>query len=792
MEKYLPYFRKVAIAGIFLVPFIALIVSSSLFFPFITGKNFLFRFIVEIIFGCWAVLAIYDKKYRPGKSLILYFSTAFVALMALSTFLGVNPERSFWSNYERMEGLVTFLHMVAYFVVLVSLLRTEKIWKTFFNTTLAVSVYLFFYGFLQLSGALNTHQGVRLDATLGNAAYFAIYAVFHIFLALFLYFKEEGFIRWIYPPIAVLGVLVLYYTATRGAILGLIGGAILAGAILFFLSEDKKIKKIGMYVLGVVVLTLALFWFGRNSNFVTSSPVLSRFSSISVNETTTQSRLVIWQMAYEGFKEHPVLGWGPENFNLVFNKYYEPILYKQEQWFDRAHNVFFDRLTSGGILGLVSYLGLFASALYYLLLKRKEIGFSAPESALFVGLLAAYFVHNIFVFDNLISLILFFSVLAYLDRRVDISKEPPVLEEKGNKNKNISQKAEDADFQKSAIAITVVALTFFVVYYVNAKPYAQCRSLLVALNNVGMSGQYYNIGDKAKAKELLESSLNKFKEAINYGTFGVSEAREQLVSIASGVIANQGTELEVKQGFYNFATSQMEDQISKNPLDIRYKVFLGSLYNRGGQFDSAIKVLSEAVAQSPMKQSVYFELASSYLNKKDFAKSEEILKNAFELDKTYDMARIVYAVSLINSGKTKDASALLVEGFGTDVYPDDRLVNAYYNNGEFAMAAAILEELIKTDPSNVDNYTRLAKIYSELRKKDKAIEAYQKAIFILEESLKTNPKNFNVYSTLAAIYSELGMDDKTIEALQRAIEANPAFKEQGEFYIKQVKDGVKP
>src|SRR3989344_3553367 len=86
-------------------------------------------------------------------------------------------------------------------------------------------------------------------------------------------------------------------------------------------------------------------------NFVKNSPVLSRFASINVEETTTKSRFMIWNMAMQGLKERPILGWGQESFNYVFNKYYDPGMYGQEQWFDRTHNIIFDWLIAGGILG---------------------------------------------------------------------------------------------------------------------------------------------------------------------------------------------------------------------------------------------------------------------------------------------------------------------------------------------------------------------------------------------------------------------------------------------------------
>ena len=37
------FLKRLVLVGIFAVPFIPLIVSSGMFFPFITGKNFSFR-----------------------------------------------------------------------------------------------------------------------------------------------------------------------------------------------------------------------------------------------------------------------------------------------------------------------------------------------------------------------------------------------------------------------------------------------------------------------------------------------------------------------------------------------------------------------------------------------------------------------------------------------------------------------------------------------------------------------------------------------------------------------------
>jgi hypothetical protein len=104
-------------AGLFFIPFIAFIVTPSMLFPFITGKNFAFRIIVEIIFALWVLLMFRDKHYRPKFSWILGAFLIFTAVVGTADMFGVNPIKSFWSNFERMEGYLAIFHLLLYFIV---------------------------------------------------------------------------------------------------------------------------------------------------------------------------------------------------------------------------------------------------------------------------------------------------------------------------------------------------------------------------------------------------------------------------------------------------------------------------------------------------------------------------------------------------------------------------------------------------------------------------------------------------------------------------------------------------
>ena len=216
----------------------------------------------------------------------------FVAVLALADIFGENFYRSFWSNYERMEGLIAQLHFWRILFCSPPLLLPSS--GSVFQTSLGVSVVMGIYALLQLAGKLAIHQGnSRLDATLGNATYLAVYMLFHIFIAAMFALRETTgkTMRYVYGAVALLDLFILYHTATRGAILGFLGGAFITSALLIFWNrENRLIRNAAIGIIAVVILSVGSVLVFRNSDFMKNNPVLSRFTSISLTETTTKSR----------------------------------------------------------------------------------------------------------------------------------------------------------------------------------------------------------------------------------------------------------------------------------------------------------------------------------------------------------------------------------------------------------------------------------------------------------------------------------------------------------------------
>ena len=563
--------KSILIVAIFAVLFIPLIGLNNLAFPFITAKAFAFRILIEILGGIWLLLAISDKKYRPRFSWLAVSVLAFIVIITLADIFGVNLHRSFWSDFERMDGLISLLHLTVYFFIVGTLLNTEKIWNSFLNTTIGVSVVLSLLGLLQLAGGMkiNTDAG-RLDATIGNAAYFGAYLLLHIFLVLFMLVRWKGRPRgfYIYGGIAVLHTFILYFTATRSAMLGLLGGIFVATVLIAILERNNKIiRRIAIGgIIGIVVL-IGGFILLRHQPFIKQSPVLGRFTEISLAGAKDQARYYLWSMAIEGFKEKPILGWGQENFKLVFLKHYHPALYNDEIIFDRPHNVVFEWLIAGGLLGLLGYLSLFAATLYYIWFSQKG-NWSVIEKSVLTGFLAGYFINGMFLFDNLTSYTIFFGFLAYIHSRV----LPEYQEEKIRYKLMRKIEREQRDRMKT-FAIPVAVAVLASIYFLNAKAFFAASEYAPAV--------FFYASDPVK-------SLAQFKKALAYDSFGYEKIRQDVAVVATNIKNDLNIDNKIKQDYFDLARDEMEKQIQETPPDAHNFYLLGSLLYSYGKYNEAL------------------------------------------------------------------------------------------------------------------------------------------------------------------------------------------------------------
>lgn len=691
--------KAIVIGGIFAVPFLTLYVENDYFFPFITGKNFWFRIIVDVTFASWVLLALYEPKYRPKWSWLLGGFGALLVVMFFANLFGAHPSSSFWSNFERMDGYVSLVHTFMYFVILGSVMLNEKLWRRLLNVSLAVAFAVALYGLAQYTGVVDGTN--RIDSRLGNAAYMAVYMLFHIFIAFWLFVESKKVhMKMLFALLAIMFTFVLIETGTRGTAIGLaVGVFVMSGYIAIFGKQFKEFRK---YAIGAFVLLLLVvggFVAGKDTDFVQDNKNFRRIANISLEDL--EIRTIIWGTAIQGAAERPLLGYGQSNFNFVFNANYDPRLYAQEQWFDRGHNIFIDWLITGGALGLVAYLSIFVAFVWYLLVRpitRNDESFTVLERGVLLGILAGYFTHNLVVFDNIISYIFFAIILGLVHSRVG-TPIPQIA----------NAKVDNAIITQFATPVLTVVL--FVGMY-----FAHSPGMLAA----------GDIIDGFREPDPLER-LEHFKRAIGRDSFAYQEVVEQLAQQTITIVRDQRVDTDTKDLYASYTEEQINKLIEWKPGDARIHVFAGTYYRSVGRFDQAAVEMARARELSPKKQAVIIQQGFVELSRNNLEAAIKYFEDAFLLDERNLEAREYYAAALIQAGRGEEAIALMDSPKAKIRFArSDYLISNANRAGMTDFLLELFEARVADSPDVVQNWATWAFLQHQNGDKEGALDTLKR------------------------------------------------------------------
>ncbi len=792
LEKYKGFAVYAIWGGIFMLLLTPFVVVKSMYFPYVAGKGFYFRIIVEIIAVLYLFVVAIDKSFLPKRSLTLYVLLGLLLSLCISNIFGPDTYKSFFSNYERMEGFVNVAHLVILFIVSNSVIQTKKSWDYILNFSLITSFLVNAYSVLQLAGYIKINQGgVRVDGPFGNASYLAMYALIHIFIALYFVFRSqtEQYKKIIYIALALFSFYILFMTATRGAMLGLVFGLITSGLFLGIRVQNRETRIFAGIALAVIVFLFAGVFMFKGSSIIKSSDSLTRLSNISLSDSTAMSRFTIWGMSLEGLKEKPIFGWGQENFNYVFNSHYKPSLFTQEEWFDRAHNLVFDWFVTGGLFGGILYLSLFAWAVYYIW-KRED--FEIGEKAVLIGLVCGYFFQNLFVFDNPTSYTLFFLLLAFV-----------------TVGKNFEWKEENERGQISATRyalLSVFALIFlYVSFVITVKPIVTNITLIKTLEEYNNYRAYSNIassmsqnpsnqnlvrGDIVKILENksvpdeIKAILSRFKKGnktdnlgkilseaslesantipelmqkiINQDTFGITESREQFAQLAVSVIREKDFPAEAKEKIYQISKAEMYKHMALSPLNARNYMIGGMFFAETGNLQLSIEHLKKALELSPQKQSIMLQLGAIYAQANMMNEAVEMWKKASELDGRFPTPKIAYAGGLLINNQKEEAMIII-----NDLLKNESDRNALYMNDQFARILPFAKE-------------------------------YKLLVDLLKYRIEKDPDDINRRMSLVVTYFDANMKTDAIKELEEIKTIFPDFSTTADKYIKDIKNGKRP
>lgn len=714
-------------AALILIMFVPVYLDSDFFFPYIFSKALAFRVLVEILLLLWLGY-IYLRKEKIKIDWITIIFAILLIFQFISSIFGENFYFSFWSNIERSEGLLLWLHMFVFFVVVKNFIQTHKSWLVLFEAFFLGAQLVAMLGFLQYLGVdFINKTGLgddRVASTIGNAAYLAGYLLFAFFIGLYLMVIRKN--KWLsiyYILAIILDLFIVVQTGTRGALI-----AFIISVLLFFIYNTFKLtnKKLKYYIVsaGIVFVLFSVFVFlNKDSAFVQNDVALRRITSISLNERTAQTRLMAWGSAWQGFLDEPILGYGQENFSVVFNKYFNPEIYSHagsQVWFDRAHNIFIDHLIAGGIIGFILYT-LFI--LWPLLLVFKKGIWSKEKVAtanfenigdqiIFLAIFS-FIIQGLLVFEAMVTYLPLLMLIAFISY-----KYQSVKYSLGNTNVLLS------------IFIVWFVAIFPVMYIVNIKE-AKAGLDLVAALRLGESDQ--------------AGSMEKYFEVIGRNTSGTNEYRLRAAEALQGFIVNRKFTPYQASEYIDRLEKELNARIESNPKDVPAYLLLMRHYNYVYILDPTKLYKVEELGQkaleySPTRPQIYYELgyADLYLyqwmkDQSDDAKAQQYkdkmianFQKAIDLNNDVDESYVnmIMALLAIGQGDMVQNYFDTMDIMNLDYKREEsvlRMVNSAIHGEDYTWSATFYGWLIEINPNNPDYYIGKALSYANLGKNDLAI-----------------------------------------------------------------------
>ena len=433
--------RGAILAGVALALLTPFVVTPETFYPYSVGKGVWSRALIEVVFALWAALALADPTARPPRSPLLVITGIGVAVAFLAGAAGADFQRSLWSSYERMQGVVDLLHWFAFFTVLVSVLRTPRAWRTLLALNLAagtVLVLLVIARGLDLDppfyGDLPERHSPRFAGPLGNPIFLGAYLAVNAIMALgfaaaaVLHPDATGRAadpagRWraglAWASVAGLHLWGLVLAGSTGAFAGLLAGLAFAAAGFAVLAPGRRRRAAvlaGVLAAGVLTVLAGLLAVdpgGAAAQWI-HHPAVQLLDKLDFDHPSVQGRLAAWRMSLAGFAERPLLGWGPENFDVVFGRFaagYGAVM----EAHDRPHGTVFEVAATAGAAGLAAWLALWAATLGAVWRAARGLAGPIQVLALFAGAaLAAHFVQGLASFDTAASRLQHMLLLAFL------------------------------------------------------------------------------------------------------------------------------------------------------------------------------------------------------------------------------------------------------------------------------------------------------------------------------------------------------------------------------------------
>ena len=654
----------------FLVP---LIMTPWNYELFEFNKMLLVYFFTILIAAAWLIKMIADKKFLFKRSfwdipLVLFFLSQLVSFL-----VSIDRHTSLWGYYSRFNGgLVSiFCYLLLYWAFVNNMDKRKTLYSMFYVLCSATLVAL--YGVAEHFGidAQAWVQDVRnrVFSTLGQPNWLAAWLVAIIPLTwgfalkgekqrLFIIPFRRNPTLWAYPLFIIL-FLCLLYTKSRSGLLGLFAAFIVFWLGLGWINRKRLkaiIKPFLIFTFSFLVLSFVIGtpWtpsiknFSREAGSRPAGQLENQTSAIPSGGTESgEIRKIVWKGALEVWKHNPIFGTGVETF--AYSYYWQRPREHNDvsEWdflYNKAHNEYLNYAATTGTVGLLAYLGLIGTFIFWSLRRifKFKIKNSKIENLLLISLLSGFIsilVTNFFGFSVVAVNLLFFLFPAISFNLI----------QEEHSAKNIVHRKEMLNLtwiQKSFILFSVLCAMYFALR-VAQYWYADVRFALgEKLSKGGQTNQAFT--ELQKAVQIRPEPIYRDELGITAAELAVAAFQQKQATLSAQLtkFAIKESDNALKISSYNvnfwknrtrlfYALAEIDPKYNQEalksllkaytlaPTDAKIAYNLGVLYSKLGQEETALQILEKTVALKPNYDQARYALGLFYEKQGKIDKAKE-------------------------------------------------------------------------------------------------------------------------------------------------------------------------
>ncbi|HYK87131.1 MAG TPA: O-antigen ligase family protein [Acidobacteriota bacterium] len=789
--------------------FLPLVVNEDFYYPYVFLKSILFRLVVQAMVLLYVLLAVTSPPHRPRFNKIIYALLAYFGIMLISSLPGISVSawNSWWGDFTRMGGMITQLHLLAYFLVLTQTLKQERDWLVLFTASLFFGTIMGLTGlvqYLDLNFIFGSSLRGRIQGATGNPIFFGVQMMLNFFIAVWFLSRKDRdeifpFIAkvWLLLLFALDAFLVIWDVAVPGRGPGILSAGLSlvpiasfalllhsASVAWFFARRNVAfgaafLSALGLYYLfwmnesqtraAVVGLAASLAFFsvlylwagaGKRLRWTAASLFLILMSLpalvwLNRNSPWVRNQPTLSRLASVSFSEERVMAWKAGVLGILDR----PIL----GWGPENYKYAFDLHFPPRILTYPE------AGVWYDRAHSVIVGVGAASGLLGLG---AYLTFYVLVFIFLLrqwrrtrevshTLMIAALLAAYLFQNlfsfdtvntnviVFLLLAYVAFLFSGSKTGQSETPARDTrgttNLRRGSLVIVGAAAILAVVFWWTVqKPGASNFRLNYAI----ALEKAIDARLKTARYVFRDSIIDLFQQAGAYRTTGKLEVWEEFANYASELVQVPDVPLDVRVRVARMALAKLEESIALDPNSARRYLYPSTFTNK---IISAVEQSDPALARSLCERALV------------------LLRKAESLSPTRPQIFIDRAEALMTLGRPQEAIPEMEVASALNPEIMERrttLVALYVSAGRYDDAAREWQKLRASFPLTAADYDRLIRLYGSKKQ-------FAAVVALFKEELEKSPNDPLLMARLASAYRDSGQMELARQTAMKAATLSP-------------------